>query len=534
MNEERESLILNTAYKLWEADGKPGYWFGAKSDYYKSKALEKLNSRKKITQLLSESFSKAEVQPGQFLFFLQAFLGIIGSVITIISLVESSASEEQRRNTEIYQAWQVITAAYEQPGSGGRKEALEFLNSEPRRFPFFWLKWRRQSLVGLAVPKVYLNQVNLQQADLQSANFQEADLREANLQEADLRGANLQEAVLWEANLQEAVLGEANLQQAVLGEANLQQAYLERANLQQASLISANLQQAVLGEVNLQQASLERANLQQAYLGEANLQQASLISANLQQASLISANLQQADLSKADLSAANLQQADLSKADLSAANLQQAKNLTFKQIKLACNWEKAIYKEDESENQKYIEDLKKDKSSDPKEPPDCRKTKTIILLDLDSKLDLYTHPNYSYRSRSKRNNLLYQLKQNTNFDTLVNAIEIAGLTQMLEYGNFTLLAPNDNAFKALPDDIYDKFNQPENRAIVLGYHLIPGKVTQKDLDRGKISTIEGSIIVFSSHNGKIKLNDANTKFPSTIATNGIIIEIDKVLLPPDF
>ncbi len=530
MNEERESLILNTAYKLWEADGKPGYWFGAKSDYYKSKALEKLNSRKKITQLLSESFSKAEVQPGQFLFFLQAFLGIIGSVITIISLVESSASEEQRRNTEIYQAWQVITAAYEQPGSGGRKEALEFLNSEPRRFPFFWLKWRRQSLVGLAVPKVYLNQVNLQQADLQSANFQEADLREANLQEADLRGANLQEAVLWEANLQEAVLGEANLQQAVLGEANLQQAYLERANLQQASLISANLQQAVLGEVNLQQASLERANLQQAYLGEANLQQASLISANLQQASLISANLQQADLSKADLSAANLQQADLSKADLSAANLQQAKNLTFKQIKLACNWEKAIYKEDESENQKYIEDLKKDKSSDPKEPPDCNRWRNKVY----SILELYTNPNYYYRSRSKHNNLLYALKRNTNFETLVNAIEIAGLTQMLEYGNFTLLAPNDNAFKALPDDIYDKFNQPENRPIVLRSHLIPGRVTQEDLNRGKISTIEGSIIVFSYHNGQIKLNDANVKSPSIIATNGVIIEIDKVLLPPDF
>ncbi len=74
MNEERESLILHTAYKLWEEDGQPGYWFGAKSDYYKSKALEKLNSRKKITQLISDIGSSS-------LFSVQAWLDPVGSTV---------------------------------------------------------------------------------------------------------------------------------------------------------------------------------------------------------------------------------------------------------------------------------------------------------------------------------------------------------------------------------------------------------------------------------------------------------------------
>ena len=250
-------------------------------------------------------------------------INLVAGITIIISLISWLATEKQRRNAEIYQAWQVITAAYEQSGSGGRKEALEFLNSEPRRFPLFWLNWERQSLAGLAAPKAYLVGLQLQGADLVGANLQKANLFMANLQEANLVEANLQEAVLFMANLQEAVLRGANLQKADL----------RGANLQKADLFIANLQGADLAEANLQEANLFRANLQK-------------------------------------------------------ADLDNAENLTRVQIKSACFWEGANYKSEwnremggyiplERDNTEFIEELKKDKSSDPKNPVDCSYWKIV-------------------------------------------------------------------------------------------------------------------------------------------------------------
>ncbi|WP_178378129.1 hypothetical protein [Chroogloeocystis siderophila] len=77
-------------------------------------------------------------------------LSILSTAIFVIF------NEHQQRNTEIYQVWQVITAAYDQPGSGRRSQALEFLNSTPRRIPWFWLEWEQQSLAGLASQKACL------------------------------------------------------------------------------------------------------------------------------------------------------------------------------------------------------------------------------------------------------------------------------------------------------------------------------------------------------------------------------------------
>jgi len=77
-------------------------------------------------------------------------------------------------------------------------------------------------------------------------------------------------------------------------------------------------------------------------------------------------------LHSADLRKANLRSANLRSANLNRANLIKAKKLTPSQIKSACNWEKAIYKE---ANQQYIDRLFKDKASDPSEPVDCSQWK---------------------------------------------------------------------------------------------------------------------------------------------------------------
>ncbi|MGK7893078.1 MAG: fasciclin domain-containing protein [Xenococcus sp. (in: cyanobacteria)] len=133
-------------------------------------------------------------------------------------------------------------------------------------------------------------------------------------------------------------------------------------------------------------------------------------------------------------------------------------------------------------------------------------------------------------------NLVETLEAKGNFVNLLTEIEIAGLTKQLKdkKSTTTLLAFTDEAFEALPDDIYDRFSQPENRRKILQYHLISETVTREDLQRGRIVTIEGNVIAVSSSNGSTKFNNTITASGSMRATNGVIIQIDQVLFPPDF
>lgn len=172
-------------------------------------------------------------------------LQLVGNLSIAIAMIVFIATEQQRRNTEVYQAWQVVTAAYSQPGSGGRKEALEFLNYEPIRNPWFWLRWPKQSLAGLAAPNAYLYKIQLPSANLSEADLHEADLSEGDLRSANLWGANLQGAILTEANLQGATLEKADLQGANLADADLSGGNLKEAKLQGARYTDENTTEEV-------------------------------------------------------------------------------------------------------------------------------------------------------------------------------------------------------------------------------------------------------------------------------------------------
>ncbi len=217
----------------------------------------------------------------------------IQNLAVIVAAITFIFSEGARRDADVYQAWKVITSAYAQPGNGGRKEAIEFLYSSPRRNPWFWLRWKKQNLAGLAVPKAYLTGIQLQGANLVNANFQEAVLKKANLQDANLFQANLSNANLIEAKLQRAKLIEANLQQTDLRLADLQQANLTVANLQQANLAATNLVDTNLSGANLKNADLR----DQTYEMRGTI----LVAANLQQANLIATDLRYTDLRAANL-----------------------------------------------------------------------------------------------------------------------------------------------------------------------------------------------------------------------------------------
>ncbi|WP_017319451.1 fasciclin domain-containing protein [Mastigocladopsis repens] len=147
------------------------------------------------------------------------------------------------------------------------------------------------------------------------------------------------------------------------------------------------------------------------------------------------------------------------------------------------------------------------------------------------------HRSYPYRNSEK--NIADTLAQNSKFVNLFDELKQAGLLETLKQpGYFTIFAPTDDAFNALPKDVFKRYSQPQNRLRVLKYHLVSGEITAKDakdLNGRAITTVEGNQINISiDSEGTVKLNNASGKHPSTKTKNGVIIEIDKVLLPPGF
>ena len=127
---------------------------------------------------------------------------------------------------------------------------------------------------------------------------------------------------------------------------------------------------------------------------------------------------------------------------------------------------------------------------------------------------------------------------NGSFKTLTAALKAAGLTQTLSgKGPFTVFAPTDAAFAALPQNALQELLKPENKEVlakILTYHVVPGKVQSRDLKSGQVKTVEGgSVNVKVDSPTGVMVNDAKVVQPDIQASNGVIHVIDKVILPPD-
>ncbi len=123
------------------------------------------------------------------------------------------------------------------------------------------------------------------------------------------------------------------------------------------------------------------------------------------------------------------------------------------------------------------------------------------------------------------------------FEVLAAAIEAADLTEVLGgEGPFTIFAPTDEAFEALPEGAVDQLLLPENKEVlvqVLTYHVVPGAVLSTDLESGDIATVEGSDITIDvADPDTVTVNNANVVFADVAASNGVIHVIDRVILPP--
>ncbi len=130
---------------------------------------------------------------------------------------------------------------------------------------------------------------------------------------------------------------------------------------------------------------------------------------------------------------------------------------------------------------------------------------------------------------------------NPDFETLVAAVTAAGLVDTLSgEGPFTVFAPTDDAFAALPAGTVETLLMPENKdqlTAVLLYHVVPGKVMAGDIPAGTMAadtaggekvcvTLDGGVMLVDGTGAKANVTAADIE-----ASNGVIHVIDKVILP---
>lgn len=120
--------------------------------------------------------------------------------------------------------------------------------------------------------------------------------------------------------------------------------------------------------------------------------------------------------------------------------------------------------------------------------------------------------------------------------TLVAAVSAAGLVETLSgTGPFTIFAPTNAAFEALPAGTVDNLLKPESKdqlTSVLTYHVVAGNVMAADLSDGQIvTTLNGQDLTVSISDGKVMINGATVIAVDLTGSNGVIHVVDGVLLP---
>ncbi len=128
----------------------------------------------------------------------------------------------------------------------------------------------------------------------------------------------------------------------------------------------------------------------------------------------------------------------------------------------------------------------------------------------------------------------------SDFSTLLAAVEAADLGETLAgEGPYTVFAPTDEAFAALPEGTLDTLLEPENQdqlAGILTYHVVPGEIPAADVTAGEVTTVNGADFTIATEDGVVitdgQGNQAVVTQTDVTASNGVIHVIDAVLLPP--
>ena len=120
--------------------------------------------------------------------------------------------------------------------------------------------------------------------------------------------------------------------------------------------------------------------------------------------------------------------------------------------------------------------------------------------------------------------------------TLVAAVQAAGLVETLQSeGPFTVFAPTNEAFAALPEGTLESLLLEENREMlieILTYHVVPGKVMSGDLSDGMTAeTVQGTSVTININNYGVTVNGASVVQADVEASHGVVHVIDTVILP---
>lgn len=122
------------------------------------------------------------------------------------------------------------------------------------------------------------------------------------------------------------------------------------------------------------------------------------------------------------------------------------------------------------------------------------------------------------------------------FSTLVAAVKAAGLVETLSSeGPFTVFAPTNAAFEALPEGTVVSLLEPENKEKLKGillYHVIPSKVMAADVAPMKVATAGGQEATVTVDGATVMIDGAKVMTTDIEASNGVIHVIDKVIMPP--
>ena len=173
-----------------------------------------------------------------------------------------------------------------------------------------------------------------------------------------------------------------------------------------------------------------------------------------------------------------------------------------------------------------------------------------ILAQLYPGFSFWQRPAYIYQTDDELPTIADYLDDNQSdqFNTLAADLDKAGLTNMLrQEGSFTIFAPTDEAFNALSYTQSQRMADPQYRKRVLEYHLVAGLIKPEDIP-GEMKTLEGkSVTVTIGKNNPYEFwvnehaqisppESGSNGQPTTslmFGRNGIIVPIDKVLIPPE-
>lgn len=126
------------------------------------------------------------------------------------------------------------------------------------------------------------------------------------------------------------------------------------------------------------------------------------------------------------------------------------------------------------------------------------------------------------------------LAQAPSLSTLHGLVVKAGLNDTFKGpGPFTVFAPNNDAFKAVPARTMDELaKDPARLKAVLTYHVVPAQVMAVEVKNGPVKSVQGTNLTLSRAGAYVTVEDAMVVTADIKATNGVVHVVDRVLLPP--